>query len=140
LETVIANQLIAFLDKHNICVFNKSQFGFRKNKSTNDAITTIIKNIIANMNDKTKSNCVLLDVSQAFDCIQHNIFMDKLYNYGVRGIPHNLIKPYLTNRTQLVKVTHTENNQMKEYLSINLSVRHGVPQGSVLGPLLLSYM
>jgi hypothetical protein len=60
LENVIANQLIAFLDKHSI--LNKSQFGFKKNKSTNDAIAIIIENIIENLNDKTKCNCVLLDL------------------------------------------------------------------------------
>jgi hypothetical protein len=60
LEKVIANQLTAFLDKHKM--LNKSQFGFRKNKSTNDAIATIIENIIDNLNNKTKCNCVLLDL------------------------------------------------------------------------------
>jgi hypothetical protein len=58
--------------------------------------------------------------------------MDTLYKYGVCGIPHKLIKSYLTNRTQHVKVTHIENNQMKEYLSNSLPVRYGVPQGSAL--------
>jgi hypothetical protein len=112
LETVIANQLIAFLDKHNI--FNESQFGFRKKKSTNDAIVTFIENIIDNMNDESKCNCVLLDLTKTFGYIQHNILMDKLYDFGVRGIPHKLIKSYVTNRTQLVKVTHIlENLQMK---------------------------
>jgi hypothetical protein len=87
------------------------------------------------MNDKTKRNCVLLELSKAFDCIQHNILVDKLYKYEVRGIPHRLLKLYLTNRTQHVKVTHIENNQMKEYLSSSFPVRYGVPQGSGLGPL-----
>jgi hypothetical protein len=59
LEKVIANQLIAFLEKHNIQVFNKSQFGFRKNKSTNYSIATIIESIIESLNDKTKFNYVL---------------------------------------------------------------------------------
>jgi hypothetical protein len=81
-------------------------------------------------------NCVLLDLSKAFDCIEHNILTDKLYQYGVRGIPHKLIKSYLTSETQQVKVTHVANNQLKEYLSSSLPVRYGVPQGSVLGPLI----
>jgi hypothetical protein len=68
-------------------------------------------------------------------CIQHNILMDKLCDNGVRGIPYKLIKSYITNMTQLVKVTHTENNQMKKYLSSSLPVSYGVPQGSVLVPL-----
>jgi hypothetical protein len=134
LEKVIANQLIAFLEKHN--VLTKSQYGFRKNESTNVAIATIIENMIESLDDKTKCNCVLLDLSKAFDCIQHDILMDKLYKYGVRGIPHKLIESYLKNRTQHVKVTHTEGNQTREYLSGSLPVRYGVPQGSVLGPLL----
>jgi hypothetical protein len=68
---------------------------------------------IESLNDKTKCNCVLLDLSKAFDCIEYNILMDKLYKYEVRGIPHKLIKSYLTNRTQHIKVAHIENNQMK---------------------------
>jgi hypothetical protein len=62
--------------------------------------------------------------------------MDKLYKYSVRGIPHKLIASYLRNRTQHVKVTHTEGNQTREYLSRSLPVRYGVPQGLVLGPVL----
>jgi hypothetical protein len=62
--------------------------------------------------------------------------MDKLYQYGVRGIPHTLIKSYLTSRTQQVKATHVANNELKEYLSTSLPVRYGVLQGSVRGPLL----
>jgi hypothetical protein len=58
-----------------------------------------------NMNDKTKCSCVLLDLLKAFDCIQHNILIDKIYDYGVHGIPHKLIKSYLTNMTQLLKIT-----------------------------------
>jgi hypothetical protein len=62
--------------------------------------------------------------------------MDKLYKYGVWGIPHKLIASYLRNRTQHVKVKHTEGNQRREYLSGSLLVRYGVPHGWVLGPLL----
>jgi hypothetical protein len=100
---VITNKVIAFLEKHNI--LNKFQFGFRKNKS-NDAIATIIENIIENLDEKIKCNCVLLDLSKAFDCIQHNILMDKLYKYGVHGIPHKLNKSYLRNNSTCKSNTH----------------------------------
>jgi hypothetical protein len=103
-------------------------------------MATIINNIIRSLDHKTKCNCVLLDLSNAFDCIQHDILMDKLYKYGVWGILHKLIASYLRNRIQHVKVTHTESNQTKEYLSGSLSVKYGVPQGSVLGPVGFSHM
>jgi hypothetical protein len=83
-----------------------------------------------------KCNCVLLDLSKAFDCIQHDIFMDKLYQCRVCGIPHKIIKSNLTNITHQVQVTHIANNHLKEYLSDSLPVRYGVPQGFFLGPLL----
>jgi hypothetical protein len=67
LEKVISNQLIAFLERHNI--LNKSQYRFRKNESMNVAIDTIIENIIEILDNKTKCNCVLLDLSKASDCI-----------------------------------------------------------------------
>jgi hypothetical protein len=62
--------------------------------------------------------------------------MDKTYKYGVLGIPHKLIDSYLRNRTQQVKVTHIEGNQMREYLSSSLPVRYEVTHRSALGPLL----
>jgi hypothetical protein len=62
--------------------------------------------------------------------------MDKLYQYAVRGIPHKLIKSYLTSRNKQVKLTYAANNQLKKYLSSSLPVRWEVSQGSVSEPLL----
>jgi hypothetical protein len=102
----------------------------------NNAIATVIKNITGSINEKPKCNCLLLDLSKAFDCIQNNVLMDKLYKYGIHGVPHKLIKSYLRSRTQHISVTQTEGIQMKKYLPSSLPVRYGVPQGSVLNPLL----
>ena len=71
---------------------------------------------------------VFIDLSKAFDTIGHKMLLCKLYNYGVRGTPHNLIKSYLSNRKQYVKIGSQESEK--------LAVKYGVPQGSVLGPLL----
>jgi hypothetical protein len=88
------------------------------------------------LNDKIKFNCVLLDLSKAFDCVQHNILMDKLHKYGICGTPYMLINSHLTSRTQQVNVAHIENNQVKDHLLTHLPITGGVPQGLVLGPLL----
>ena len=69
-----------------------------------------------------------INLSKAFDTIDHNTLLSKLNNYGIRGTPHNLIKSYLSNRKQYVKIGDEESEK--------LVVKYGVPQGSVLGPLL----
>jgi hypothetical protein len=56
-----------------------------------------MENIIENLNNKIKCNCILLHLSKAFGYVEHNTLMDKLYQYGVHGIPRNLIKSYLTS-------------------------------------------
>jgi hypothetical protein len=126
--------MVAFFDKHKI--LNSSQFGFRSNKSTKDAIASILDNITGYLNDKLYSNCVFLDLSRAFDCIEHNIILDKLYHYGICDIPHMLIQSsYLANRIQRVQISHKVDNHWKDYFSSYLPVTYRVPQGSVLGPL-----
>jgi hypothetical protein len=102
---VIANQLIIFFGGEKHYILDKFHFGFRKNKSTKDVIATIIKNIIENLNNKIKCDCVLLGLKKAIDCIEHNTLMDKLHVNGVHGVSHKLIKFYLTSRTQ-VKVSY----------------------------------
>jgi hypothetical protein len=82
------------------------------------------------------SDCVFLDLSKAFDCIEHNILLDKLYWYGTHGIPHMLNQSYLANRTQIVQISHKVDNHWKDYFSSCLPVKFRVSPGSVLGPLL----
>lgn len=134
IEKIIGEQIICFLDKHNI--LNNFQYGFRKKLSTNDAICEIVDYVTEAIDNHIKNSCVFLDLSKAFDCVDHDTLLNKLNQYGIRGSPLNLIKSYLTNRLQKVKVTHVEDRNIGNYYSSNLEIKFGVPQGSILGPLL----
>ena len=115
-----------FLTKYN--VLYEYQFGFRKGYSTNLALIDVIEKIKAAI-DNNKFVCgVFLDLTKAFDTVDHDILLHKLSHYGIRGVSNRLIRSYLSNRKQYVKI--------KDSQSEKLSVSCGVPQGSVLGPLL----
>ena len=120
------SRMTKFLDEHKILF--KHQFGFQKNKSTTLAILDLYTKLVENIEGKYFSCCIFLDFSKAFDTVNHNILLDKLEHYGIRGITHTWFKSYLTERKQTVSV----NGEMAKDLLINC----GVPQGSVLGPLL----
>ena len=125
-ERLIYNRLIDFVDENKILA--ELQFGFQKNKSTEQAVTSIVSDLEQAKENKKSSYCIFLDFAKAFDTVNHDILLAKLDHYGVSGIAQNLFKSYLTNRTQ-----QTEINGV---LSDSGVIKHGVPQGSVLGPLL----
>ena len=125
-EKIIYSRLYGFLVSNNI--LHDSQFGFRKGHSTSHALNYTTHYINEAL---TKGNHVLgifIDLSKAFDTIDHDILLSKLHNYGIRGEAHSLLKSYLSDRKQYVSVL----NEKSEYLP----VLYGVPQGSCLGPLL----
>lgn len=125
-EKLIHDKLINFLNKSDI--LSNSQFGFRKSFSTELAIIELIKKIgeAAERNKFTIAVC--LDLSKAFDCINHQILESKLYHYGIRGHSLSWINSFLLNREQYVYWNNIN--------SSNAVYNLGVPQGSVLGPLL----
>lgn len=125
-EKLIHKRMLSFLDKHNV-IYHK-QFGFRKRHSTVHALNTAMTQITNGLNKNDVVFGVFLDFSKAFDTVKHNILLDKLENYGFRGKPLDLLRSYLTNRKQSVF--------NGDIYSEQLPVVDGVPQGSVLGPLL----
>ena len=125
-ERLIYNRLIEFINENKI--LSELQFGFQKNKSTEHAVTSIVSAIDQAKSDKESSYCIFLDFAKAFDTVNHEILISKLDHYGISGLSNNLFKSYLSNRTQQTEINGT--------LSEVGTIRHGVPQGSVLGPLL----
>lgn len=125
-ERVINIKLEGFLNKHNTIA--DCQYGFQKNKSTEDALLYIKDKIIENLENKLFTQGLFIGFRKAFDTIQHDILLFKLNHYGIRGVALTLIENYLSRRYQVVCVNKN--------VSDVLQIKQGVPQGSILGPLL----
>ena len=118
LERLMYNRLYNFLTEHNILSMN--QFGFRKNYSTFLALMDLVDNISKNIDDGNYSIGIFLDLSKAFDTIDHTILLDKLCRYGIRGLTLNWFKHYLNDIKQFVSYNNTT--------SVSMKVTCGVPQ------------
>ncbi len=105
-----------------------AQYGFRTDHSTEVATLELIDRVILEMDKNNTPLNLFLDLSKAFDTVDHKILLKKLNYYGINGVAYNLMESYLTNRKQYV--------DMDDVKSEMLMVTTGVPKGSILGPLL----
>ena len=126
IEKIIYNQLSLYFESNKL--FFDSQYGFRPNHSTEQATLELTDRIISAMDNNDVPIGIFLDLSKAFDTIDHTILLKKLEHFGIDGIALKLLKNYLTNRKQYVRL-HDVNSNL-------LPINTGVPQGSILGPLL----
>ena len=125
-EKLICKQLYNYTEKFQI--LNEYQFGFRKGRSTAQAITEITDTLKTAIDNNLLTCAIFLDFSKAFDTVNHQILLKKMQNYGIRGLPLNWFTSYLTNRQQYVSLGNVESSKQ--------TMVCGIPQGSSLGPLL----
>ena len=126
LEKCIYARLNNFLNSKHLLY--DSQFGFRNNASTENAVLQLYNQLLDKLNKNQITCSIFIDLKKAFDTVDHSILIQKLRRYGIRGEPLNLLSSYLSNRLQYTVI----NNHSSQYKPINC----GVPQGSTLGPLL----
>ena len=126
LERLVYKRMYNFLNKNQ--TLYEFQFGFRKNHSTSLALLEVVDNCYKQLDENNIILGIYLDLQKAFDTVDHSILLHKLYYYGIRGTTYDWLKSYLCNREQYTVVNNHQ--------SSNGRVICGVPQGSVLGPLL----
>ena len=119
-------RLTEYLEKGKIIY--EHQFGFQKNRSTTLAVLDLNTRITKALDRGNYAASVFLDFAKAFDTVNHQILLSKLENYGIRGPAKDWFESYLKNRHQIVKIGDT--------LSDKMQIVCGVPQGSILGPIL----
>ena len=128
LEKIVAKQLTGFLNSHNILY--KHQYGFRHKHNTSQPVLHFTDKIFNALNQKQpeKTLSIFIDLKKAFDTVDHKILLKKMDHYGVRGTSNTWFTNYLSNREQFVSLEGVRSDKNK--------IVCGVPQGSVLGPLL----
>lgn len=125
-EIILKNCLVQYYERNNF--LNSAQFGFRKDRSTVQAVCRVVGDIIEGLEIGAHVGLTLCDLSRAFDCVSHDLLLQKMFRYGIRGQAWNLFSSFLIGRKQLV-VSNGQQSELK-------TVETGIPQGSVLGPLL----
>ena len=127
-EKLLKEQIEEYLHKTNI--YNKTQFGFRKNYSTIDALIYLTETIRCKLDKKDRIAAVFLDLSKAFDSIDHENLFATLETLGFTSSAKNIIKSFLNDRFHCVKVNNVQTDWLK--------LIRGVPQSTALGPLLFN--
>ena len=125
-EKILFDQINAFFQNK----FSKFLCGFRKGFSTQTSLIRLLHKWQQSLDKKGIIGTVLIDLSKAYDCIQHNLLLAKLKAYGFSKKSISLLKSYLSKRKQRVKIS----SSFSEWLWVNF----GIPQGSILDPLLFN--
>ena len=126
LESIIRDKLLWHMDTNNL--FTIHQHGFRNSRSCVTQLLEVLEDWTEILDEGSCLDCIYLDFSKAFDTVPHQRLLNKLHNYGIRGKVRTWIENFLENRSQSVKIGNTR--------SVKANVISGIPQGSILGPIL----
>ena len=127
-EKFVHNQLYHFVTDYNL--LSSNQYGFRAMHSTQTCLLEVTDYLLDNFNSGLYTGVVFLDLKKAFDTVHHKVLLNKLQSIGVQGSELNWFESYLYNRQQVTKIG--------DFMSSPAFVNFGVPQGSILGPLLFT--
>ena len=126
-EKIVYKRVYSYLLKFKL--LSPNQFGFQCSVSTSHAISAVYDDLLNNADKKYYSCCLFMDLSKAFDAVDHNILLRKMsHQFGIRGLANKFFESYLSNRFQYVRINNSRSKKAK--------IIYGVPQGSNLGPLL----
>lgn len=129
-EYAMLDRLSDYLNKQKI--MHENQHGFTVGKSTSTAIHAFLERVIDCIESKEHPAGIFCDISKAFDCMNHDILLKRMEEYGIRGLVLDWFKSFLTYRKQFVEIRQKQRTITSEVLS----VERGVPQGTILGPIL----
>jgi len=130
IESCYHDQLCQYMQKFDL--ISQQQHGYRKSRSTITAIYEAVSSILNSLNNKEKVAGIFLDMSRAFDTVNHMVLLNKAERMGVRGVPLMFIESYLKGRSQVVTVNGSISESKETFI--------GLPQGTILSPLLFSIM
>uniref|UniRef100_A0A1B6LNL1 Reverse transcriptase domain-containing protein n=2 Tax=Cicadellinae TaxID=33370 RepID=A0A1B6LNL1_9HEMI len=134
IEKIVLKRLMSHLTQQNL--ITDCQHGFQKGKSTLSAIISLVESIIDSIEEGQFVTALFLDYSKAFDCLGYNLISKKLAALGVTGLENRWFVSYLKGRSQVVEIQHTTSGVTSTFRSCPQPITRGVPQGSVLGPIL----
>lgn len=133
-EKIVLQRLICHLEQNKL--ITSQQHGFLKGRSTTTALIQLTEHVIDQLENGSLVTSLFLDFSKAFDCLNHNQLLQKLQALGIKGKTAQWFCSYLNNRQQLVEIVDTQDGIKHRVHSERVPLKRGVPQGSVLGPVL----